>query len=227
MSGNAVQRYVIPGAETAIGVGSEIVAPGNPIGLGLAGSGIGQLAGGAAGGNKGQALGGALGGVAGGLGGGLGGNAGMGSLLGGNPLSGALGSLLGGMGGAGSAAGAGSSGFAMPGMSGTPSMAGMSGALPSWLDPSQVAGVSVDQSPLQSAASSIASLGSGSGGSNPFSSGLGSIGQSYLNYVLQSKLNKQSYAPPRAPAFSSSGSGPMAGNLAIAQGPGIQLPRIG
>lgn len=64
--GSSMSKYVLPGLETAAGVGTEIIAPGNPIGLGLMGSGVGQLAGGAAGGNKGQTLGGLLGGLAGG-----------------------------------------------------------------------------------------------------------------------------------------------------------------
>lgn len=77
----ALGKYIIPGAETAVGVGSEIIAPGNPIGLALAGSGVGQLAGGAAGGSSGQNLGGALGGLAGGAYG-MAGAPGMSSLTG-------------------------------------------------------------------------------------------------------------------------------------------------
>lgn len=77
--GSGFSRTILPGAETIIGLGSQFFAPGNPIGLGLAGSGIGQLAGGAAGGPQGQALGGGLGGLAGGLWG-AGGTPGMGSL---------------------------------------------------------------------------------------------------------------------------------------------------
>lgn len=61
--GGAITKYILPGLETAGGIGSEIVAPGNPIGLGLAGSGIGQLAGRAAGGSSGQAMGGGIGGL--------------------------------------------------------------------------------------------------------------------------------------------------------------------
>jgi hypothetical protein len=72
--GSPITKYVIPGLMTAIGVGSEVVAPGNPIGLGLAGSGVGALAGGAAGGSKGEGIGGAAGGLLGMGGGMLGGN---------------------------------------------------------------------------------------------------------------------------------------------------------
>lgn len=77
-----IQKYVIPGLETVGGGVSEFFAPGNPIGIGLMGSGIGQLAGGAAGGSQGQSLGGLLGGLGGGLAGGGGG--GLGSLFGGS-----------------------------------------------------------------------------------------------------------------------------------------------
>jgi len=219
MSGSSIQKYVIPGAETAIGVGSEIIAPGNPIGLGLAGSGIGQLAGGAAGGNKGQAIGGGIGGLAGGLGGSMSG------LLGGSGASsGGLGSLLSMFsGGTGNSGG----GFAMPGMSGTPSMASMSGSLPSFINPSDVIGVSTDMAGGGSTAGGLASLlgGGGSSSSSPLS-GLGSIGQQYLQYVLASKLQKQGYVPPRAPAFSSA-PGVMPGALAIQPAQFPTTPRIG
>jgi len=50
-----------------IGGASEFLAPGNPIGIGMIGSGVGQLGGGAIGGDKGQGIGGMLGGVTGGL----------------------------------------------------------------------------------------------------------------------------------------------------------------
>src|SRR5271166_194881 len=72
--GSPITKYVVPGLLTALGVGSEVVAPGNPVGLGLAGSGIGSLAGGAAGGPSGEAIGGSAGGLLGMGGGLLGGN---------------------------------------------------------------------------------------------------------------------------------------------------------
>lgn len=78
--GSPITKYVIPGLMTAIGVGSEVVAPGNPVGLGLAGSGIGSLAGGAAGGPSGESIGGAAGGLLGMGGGMLGGNSALTSL---------------------------------------------------------------------------------------------------------------------------------------------------
>jgi hypothetical protein len=87
--GDSMGKYVIPGLMTAAGAASEVVAPGNPIGLGVMGSGVGQLAGGAAGGSRGQALGGGLGGLAG-LGGGL---VGGGGLTGGGGLSGMMSNL--------------------------------------------------------------------------------------------------------------------------------------
>lgn len=49
MSGT-MQKYVVPGLETVGGAASQFVAPGNPIGLGLMGNGIGQLTGGGMGG---------------------------------------------------------------------------------------------------------------------------------------------------------------------------------
>lgn len=79
---NPLMKYVLPALETVGGGVSEFFAPGNPIGIGLMGSGVGQLAGGAAGGNSGQAMGGALGGLAG-LGGGLFGGSSLAGLFGG------------------------------------------------------------------------------------------------------------------------------------------------
>jgi len=77
---NPLTKYVIPGLETVGGGVSEIFAPGNPIGLSLMGSGVGQLAGGAAGGSGGQGIGGSLGSLAGFGAGGLGGAGGSGGL---------------------------------------------------------------------------------------------------------------------------------------------------
>lgn len=81
---------IVPGLEAVGGAVSEFFAPGNPIGLGLMGSGIGQLAGGAAGGSSGQALGGSIGGLAGLGGGALGGNSALASLGGGGSAPGAF-----------------------------------------------------------------------------------------------------------------------------------------
>lgn len=92
--GHTLQKYILPGLEMAGGAASEVVAPGNPIGIGLMGSGAGQLAGGAVGGNKGQALGGMLGGLGGGLGAaGLQGMGGLSGITGGGGLSGAMANL--------------------------------------------------------------------------------------------------------------------------------------
>lgn len=101
-SGSPITKYVIPGIETVVGGVSEFFAPGNPIGVGLMGSGIGQLAGGAAGGSQGQNLGGLLGGLGGGAlgGGGFLSGAGSGALGG----SGDIGSMLD-IGGTGAGAG--------------------------------------------------------------------------------------------------------------------------
>lgn len=74
---NPLTSYVLPGLETVGGAVSEFFFPGNPIGLGLMGSGIGQLAGRAGGGSKGQAIGGLGGGALGGLGGLFGGASGL------------------------------------------------------------------------------------------------------------------------------------------------------
>lgn len=112
-------------------------------------------------------------------------------------------------------------GFAQPGTQGTPSLASMAGGLPSFIDPSQIAGISTAQAAAPSGGEASALLGGGS----PLS-GLGSIGQQYMNYVLQSKLNRKEWTPPRAPAFSSSG-GVMTGQLGIPQAAFPQLPQIG
>lgn len=64
-----------------------------------------------------------------------------------------------------------SGGFAMPGVAGTPSASSMAGSLPSFIDPSQITGVSVDQAqPSTGGGFSPSSLMSGAGGNH------GSIG---------------------------------------------------
>jgi hypothetical protein len=61
---------IVNGLKLVGGGASEIIAPGNPIGIGLMGSGIGGLAGQAAGGNTGGSIGSMLGGMGGSFAGG-------------------------------------------------------------------------------------------------------------------------------------------------------------
>ncbi len=86
--GHGVMSSIMNGLQMAAGIGSEVIMPGNPMGVGMTMNGLNGF-----------------------------------------------------MGGGGSGA---STGFAAPGTSGTPSTADMaaSGALPSWINPSQIAGVS-------------------------------------------------------------------------------------
>jgi len=124
--GAAVSKYVIPSIETVGGGVSEFFFPGNPIGIGLMGSGIGQLAGGGAGGDKGQSIGGSLGGL-------LGMGAGMSGMFGGSAGgSGGLAGLFGGGGSGGNAdqfapmaAAIGNSGDMTSAQAGVGGMAGM------------------------------------------------------------------------------------------------------
>lgn len=157
MGGDSIQKYVIPSVETVGGAVSQIFAPGNPIGLSMMGSGIGQLAGGSQG-KTGQSLGGSLGGMLGGMGGG--------------------GSLFGG--GSPSAGG----GFAMPGQSGAPSISQMQGQLPSFINPSDIIGVSTQQAPQGG--------GQGGGGFSSISSMMGPVAQ-----YLTGSMQKSQQAPPQ------------------------------
>lgn len=111
-----IMPYIMGGLKTVAGLGSEIFAPGNPIGISLAGSGVGQLAGEGAGGNAGASAGSSLGSLFGGLGSGL---SGLGS--------GALGLL--GFGGGGGGSQAMDAGTGLVGASGNTPMPSTPGTL--------------------------------------------------------------------------------------------------
>lgn len=205
MSGSAIQKYLLPGLETGAGIGSQFIAPGNPIGLGLAGSGIGQLAGGAMGGPMGQQMGAGLGGLAGGAAGGALGSMGpagipgLSSALSSNPaLAGITPSMVTGMGPTGSM---GATGAAMP----EPSMGG---AAPGGMAPGGMGPMGAGQPQNSTLNNALAAA--------------GPMGQAYMQYLQQMQMqklrNSVAYAPPH------NSPGQAVSPLSFQPGVGISLP---
>jgi hypothetical protein len=214
--GGAVQKYVIPGLMAAGGAVSEVFAPGNPIGLSMVGSGVGQLAG--------EGIGQLAGGPAG-------------NKLG-QSLGGALGPLYYGMPGGGlTGGGGGGAGMVAPGTAGTPSMANIGAAMQqnpalAGINPSMVTGVSqgMAQGPVGAAGpASMPSMGGdtpgGTGQPSNFQTamaGLGPVGTAYMDYMQKMKLLKQGQKTEYAAPHSSAGGQTSA--LSMIPQQGIQIP---
>lgn len=195
--GGAITKYVVPGMETLGGAVSQFFAPGNPIGLSMMGSGVGQLAGGTMG-PAGQSIGGALGGLGGGLAGGA--------------MGGPAGFVAPGTAGTPSMANIGAALRQNPALSG--------------ISPSQVAGVSTQQAGQQQLPATMGQVQPNIGmpqqqQPSQFQqslAALGPVGQSYMDYVQKMNLLKQqqktAYAPPhttpvtQVPQFQSAIGGP-------------------